>query len=159
VTLPPFENTVADHGPAVLRVCRAMLGPVEAEDAWSETFLAALRAYPGLRPGSNVRGWLVTIAHRKAVDLHRANRRAPVPTDRLPERSTTDEPDHRDEALWAALRQLPFKQRAAVAYRHLADLSYADIAQLLGNSEAAARRNVADGLATLRTTYRQEPTS
>ena len=159
VTLPPFEMTVAEHGPTVLRVCRAVLGPVDAEDAWSETFLAALRAYPGLRPDSNLRGWLVTIAHRKAIDLHRASRRAPVPTDRLPEHTTTDEPDHHDDALWTALRELPFKQRAAVAYRHLADLSYAEIAELLGNSEAAARRNVADGLATLRTTYRQETTA
>ena len=44
--LPPFEEVVAEHGPTVLRVCRAVLGPVDAEDAWSETFLAALRAYP-----------------------------------------------------------------------------------------------------------------
>jgi RNA polymerase sigma factor (sigma-70 family) len=159
VTLPPFEKTVAEHGPTVLRVCRAVLGPVDAEDAWSETFLAALGAYPALRPDSNVRAWLVTIAHRKALDSYRASRRAPVPTDSLPERPSADEVGHRDDALWTALRRLPFKQRAAVAYRHLGDLSYAEIAELLGNNEAAARRNVADGLATLRTTYRKETTS
>jgi RNA polymerase sigma factor (sigma-70 family) len=159
VSLPPFEKTVAEHGPTVLRVCRAVLGPVDAEDAWSETFLAALRAYPALRPGSNIRGWLVTIAHRKAIDVHRASRRAPVPTEQVPDHSAVAEADHRDDALWAALRELPFKQRAAVAYRHLGDLSYAEIAHLLGNSEAAARRNVADGLATLRSTYRRETTS
>ena len=65
MTLPPFERVVADHGEVVLRVCRALLEPADADDAWSETFLAALRAYPDLRPDSNVRGWLVTIAHRK----------------------------------------------------------------------------------------------
>jgi RNA polymerase sigma factor (sigma-70 family) len=159
VSLPPFETTVAEHGPTVLRVCRAVLGPADAEDAWSETFLAALRAYPALPPDSNVRGWLVTIAHRKAIDVYRATRRAPVPSDLLPEPPAAEGADPRDDALWTALRQLPFKQRAAVAYRHLADLPYAEIAHLLGNSEAAARRNVADGLATLRLTYQQERTS
>jgi DNA-directed RNA polymerase specialized sigma24 family protein len=71
VTLPPFEEVVRIHGPTVWRVCRALLGPVEADDAWSETFLAALRAYPQLGPDSNVEAWLVTIAHRKAIDQHR----------------------------------------------------------------------------------------
>ena len=52
----------------VMRVCRALLAPSDAEDAWSETFLAALQAYPRLPPDSNVQGWLVTIAHRKAID-------------------------------------------------------------------------------------------
>src|SRR5919108_3710118 len=77
--MQPFEANVAEHGQVVMRVCRALLGPSEAEDAWSETFLAALRAYPSLRPGSNVRGWLVTIAHNKAVDQIRARLRVPVP--------------------------------------------------------------------------------
>jgi len=44
VSPPPFEELVAEHGPTVLRVCRAVLGPADAEDAWSETFLAALDA-------------------------------------------------------------------------------------------------------------------
>ena len=156
VSLPPFEQIVADHGPAVLRVCRAVLGPHEAEDAWSEAFLSALKAYPALRPDSNVRAWLVTIAHRKAVDGYRSRVRAPIPTGDLPERPGHVDTSEPDEALWAAVRALPPKQRAAVAYRYLADMSYVDIAALLGNSEAAARRNAADGIAALRTAYSQE---
>src|SRR5581483_8181637 len=84
--LEPFEAVVSEHGPVVMRVCRALLGPADADDAWSETFLAALRAYPGLRPGSNVRGWLVTIAHRKAIDQLRARARRPEPAADLSER-------------------------------------------------------------------------
>ncbi|MCC6382152.1 MAG: sigma-70 family RNA polymerase sigma factor, partial [Dehalococcoidia bacterium] len=80
MTLPPFEAIVSAHGATVMRVCRALLGPEAAEDAWSETFLAALRAYPRLRPNSNIRGWLVTIAHRKAIDEAR-RRRPNVPLD------------------------------------------------------------------------------
>ena len=43
VSLKPFEEVVAEHGAVVLRVCRAVAGPVDAEDVWSETFLAALK--------------------------------------------------------------------------------------------------------------------
>ena len=81
----PFEDVVARHGPLVLRVCRAVLGPAGADDAWSETFLAALRAYPTLRPDSNVEAWLVTIAHRKAIDQLRAAARRAVPAGDLPD--------------------------------------------------------------------------
>jgi RNA polymerase sigma factor (sigma-70 family) len=159
VSLPPFERVVAEHGPAVFRVCRAVLGPQDAEDAWSETFLAALKAYPTIRPGSDVRAWLVTIAHRKAIDGYRAGRRRPVPTHEIPDRAGVDGvPAGPDEALGAALDALPAKQRAAVAYRYLADLSYRDIAGLLGGTEAAARRSAADGIAALRRTYQQEET-
>src|SRR5688500_4896604 len=104
-----------------MRVCRALLGPADAEDAWSETFLSALRAYPRLRPDSDVRAWLVTIAHRKAIDVIRAAARAPVPSDGVGERLAAAEPAAlADEDLWAALAALPFKQRGAVAYHHLA---------------------------------------
>ncbi len=150
---------MAEHGPNVLRVCRAMLGPHDAEDAWSETFLAALRAYPKIAPDSNVRAWLVTIAHRKAIDQYRAARQAPSPTQAIPDLVSVGAdgtspagagPYLPDQALGRAVAALPFKQRAAVAYRYLADLSYPDIAALLDSSEAAARRSAADGIAALR---------
>ena len=158
--MQPFEQVVAEHGAAVLRVCRALLPSVDADDAWSETFLSALQAYPRLAPGSNVRGWLVTIAHRKAMDRHRAMARGPVPTDRLPERPTSlGLPEPPEDQLWARVRALPPKQRAAVAYRYLGGLSYRQIGDLLDSNEAAARRSAADGVAALRTQYQQELTS
>ncbi|HKA97240.1 MAG TPA: sigma-70 family RNA polymerase sigma factor, partial [Streptosporangiaceae bacterium] len=86
MSLRPFEQIVADFGPMVLRVCRAVVGPDEAEDAWSETFLAALRAYPRLDEGANVEAWLVTIAHRKAIDAVRAATRRPLAVESPPER-------------------------------------------------------------------------
>ena len=86
VKVRPFEDVVAEHGATVLRVCRAVVGPVDAEDAWSETFLSALRAYPDLPADANVEAWLVTIAHRRALDVGRARSRRPVPTDALPDR-------------------------------------------------------------------------
>ena len=101
--LKPFEQLVAEHGPTVLRVCRAVLGYHEAEDAWSETFLAALRAYPDLAPDTNVQAWLVTIAKRKAIDQHRSAKRNPLPVNDLPEESGHDDiVGERGGELWPA---------------------------------------------------------
>jgi RNA polymerase sigma factor (sigma-70 family) len=158
VSLPPFEQVVEEHGAVVLRVCRALLGPADADDAWSETFLSALRAYPRLRPDSDIRGWLTTIAHRKAIDQLRGTARRALPMGDVPERparaaagiDAVDAVAERDGALWDAVAALPFKQRGAIAYHHLAGLPYAAVGALLGSSEAAARRSAADGLAKLR---------
>jgi RNA polymerase sigma factor (sigma-70 family) len=150
----PFEAVVAQHGPTVMRVCRAILSPADAEDAWIDTFVSAMRAYPELPADSNVRGWLVTIAHHRAIDVGRAAHRRPIPTDPLPDgRAPSPEPTdaYDDGELRAALDTLGDKQRTAVVYRHLADLPYAEIARLMGTSEAAARRNASDGIAKLRT--------
>ena len=153
----PFEEVVAEYGPTVLRVCRAIVGPVDAEDAWSETFLSALKAYPELAPDANVEAWLVTIAHRRAIDAGRARSRRATPTDAIPERPAAGaDPADRHPELWSALARLPDKQRRAVAYHHIAGLPFADIAELLGNSPAAARRAAADGVATLRISYRED---
>ncbi|MCA9863951.1 MAG: RNA polymerase sigma factor, partial [Thermomicrobiales bacterium] len=81
----PFEQVVAEHGDTVLRVCRAVVGVDDAEDAWAETFLSALRAYPDLPADANVQAWLVTIAHRKAIDIARLRRRQGGSLDDLPE--------------------------------------------------------------------------
>lgn len=155
----PFEEVVAEHGATVLRVCRAVVGPVDADDAWSETFLSALRAYPDLPSDANVEAWLVTIAHRRALDVGRARSRRPTPTDAMPDQpSRHGDPASRDPDLWAALSRLPTKQRQAVAYHHIAGLPFAEIAELLDNSPDAARRAAADGIKTLRTTYLKDET-
>ena len=141
---------MAEFGPTVLRVVRAVLGPADADDAWSETFLAALRAYPQLPAGANVEAWLVTIAHRKAIDVTRSTARRAVPVADPPETGArTDLPDL---DLAAALAALPPKQRRAVAYHYLTGLPYAEIAAILGGSADAARRAAADGIAALRRT-------
>ena len=156
----PFEEIVAEHGPTVLRVCRAVLARPDADDAWSETFLAALRAYPGLADGANIEAWLVTIAHHKAIDIVRAQRRRATPVADVAETgSATDAREAPDDGLWAALRALPTKQRQAVAYHHVAGMPYAEVAALVGGSTDAARRAAYDGIRTLRRRYRNSPSS
>lgn len=148
----PFEQIVRTHGVTVLRVCRAMLGYDEADDAWSETFLSAMRAYPQLPDGSNIEAWLVTIAKRKAFDRHRSAARRPVPMGELPERVADDRLVPRDDAevLWQAIKTLPTRQREAVAYHYIAGLPYKEIAAIVGGTESAARRAAADGMKSLR---------
>ena len=150
----PFEQVVEQHGGTVLRVCRVILGVHDAQDAWSETFLAALRAYPDLPDDANAEAWLVTIAHRKAIDVLRARKRQPAPVEQLPETPTAlGIPGAEDGDLWHAVAVLPEKQRQAVAYHYVAGLAYAEIAELLGGTTDAARRAAADGIKNLRKNY------
>jgi RNA polymerase sigma factor (sigma-70 family) len=150
----PFEKVVARHADTVLRVCRVLLGAHDAEDAWSETFLAALRAYPELPDTANTEAWLVTIAHRKAIDALRARKRQPAPVEEVPEAPTAlGVPGGEDADLWQAVAALPEKQRQAVAYHYVAGLPYAEIAVLLGGTTDAARRAAADGIKNLRKNY------
>jgi RNA polymerase sigma factor (sigma-70 family) len=155
---PPFENVVARHGATVLRVARAVLGHADADDAWSETFLAAMKAYPDLPADANVEAWLVTIAHRKAIDITRASARRAIPVPKTPDRPMPNRDDDHF-ALTEAVAALPTKQRQAVAYHYLAGLPYAEIAALLDSNAPAARRAAADGIATLRRTYSHRPTT
>ena len=160
---PPFERVVSAHGSTVLRVCRAILGPADADDAWSETFLSALKAYPDLPADANVEAWLVTIAHRKAIDVTRAAARRAIPVAETPDpppgAAASPGPGTgsaglvADDDLAEAITRLPAKQKQAVAYHYLAGLPYADVAAILGGSADAARRAAADGVATLRRSY------
>ena len=154
----PFEQAVTQHGATVLRVCRAVLGPGDdADDAWSESFLALLRSWPDLDEETNVEAWLVRVAHRKAIDITRRRGRHAVPTDKLPEQvSGLGNPGHDGAAVWEAVAALPERQRLAVAYHYFGGLPHADTAALIGGSAAAVRRASADGIRTLRRTYLTE---
>lgn len=150
----PFESVVADQSAAVLRICRAYLGPDRAEDAWSETFLAALRAWPDLDPAANVRAWLLTIARNKSIDeLRRSGRE--ILTDLVPEPAGGSQVGGWQRDLHEALAALTERQRTAVVGHHLAGLPYAAVAEILGCSPAAARRAGADGIAALRNAYQE----
>ena len=156
--LPPFQRFLDAQRDDVLRFLIASLGREDADDAFQETFISALRAYPRLTPGSNLRAWVLTIAHRKAVDIHRARGRNPVPVAEIHESAAgtgepaSDVPDH-----WERVRALPARQREVLTLRYAADLTHAEIAQALGCSEEAARRAAADGLKTLRKELRDVP--
>ena len=151
--LPPFQTLLDAHGRDVHRFLIAIVGPVDADDCYQETWLAALRAYPQVRDASNLRGWLFTIARRKAIDHVRARGRRATPVaepSELPLAPVAAEPATVDGNLWSAVAALPDKQRTALAMRFIADSAYTDIAETMEISESAARRNVHEGLKRLR---------
>jgi RNA polymerase sigma factor (sigma-70 family) len=159
-SLPPFQQLLDEHGSDVLGYLVATVGPHDAEDVFQETFIAALRAYEGgLEHARNLRSWLLTIAHNKAIDHFRSRGRRAVPAGDAEEvagsvPSSTATPDQvvtkGDPDLWRAVSALPPKQRSAVVLRYATDMSYSAIAQAMDSSEAAARRNVHEGLEKLR---------
>jgi RNA polymerase sigma factor (sigma-70 family) len=153
VKLPPFQALLEEHRTDVYRFCVATAGPGEADDCFQETWIAALRAYPRLRRADNLRSWLLRIAHNKAVDLHRSRARRAVPVESVPEQTVapaTEPVVDREPELWAAVRALPPKQRVAVFCRTVLGMPYSELAEVLDSSEDAARRNVFEGLNTLR---------
>lgn len=146
--VPPFQTLLDEYAADVMGVLRGAVGRGDADDCFQETFLAALRAYPKLRDTSNLRGWLLTIAHRKAIDHHRANGRRPLPVAEVVEVGVSD-PEPGD-GIWEKVGALPPKQRAAVALRYGSDLPHAEIAAALGCSPEAARRSLHEGIKRLR---------
>ncbi len=155
VSVPPFSRFLEEHRADVYRFLLASVGTRDADDVFQETFLAALRAYPSLEDARNLRGWVLTIATRKALDHWRAEKRRPRPMEHLPEVAAPEPPDG-EPGLWQAVAALPPKQRAAVLHRYVLDLSYAQIGLALGCSEAAARANAAEGRRRLRALVLEE---
>jgi RNA polymerase sigma factor (sigma-70 family) len=151
-TLPPFQRFLDTHRDVVWRFLVRIVGRDDAEDCFQETFIAALRAYPRVRPDSNLRAWVLTIAHRKALDAHRARgrRAAPVADPEAVAEREAPAAARLDEELWGAVGDLPPRQRSAVALRFLGDLPHRDVAVAMGCSEDAARRSLHEGLKTLR---------
>ena len=151
--LPPFQRFLDEHREAVWRLLVSTVGPHDADDCFQETFIAALRAYPRLRRDSNLRAWVLTIAHRKALDAHRSRKRRALPRGRAGDAGAAAgarAAPARDDALWEAVGALPPRQRSAVVLRYVGDLPHRDIAAAIGCSEEAARRSLHEGLAKLR---------
>jgi len=153
VSVPPFSRFLEEHRADVYRFLLASVGARDADDVFQETFIAALRAYPSLEDARNLRGWVLTIATRKALDHWRAEKRRPLPVERVPDRPAPRAHDG-DPGLWRAVAGLPPMQRAAVIHRYVLDLPYADVGAALGCSEEAARANAAEGRRKLRALVR-----
>lgn len=154
VQLPPFQVFFDAHCDDVYRFVRALVGPVDADDVFQETFLAALRAYPSLADAAGLRSWVFTIARRKAIDEFRGAARRALPTCVMPDVVAAAPPADAMADLWDDVRALPAKQRAAVVHRYVHDLPYDEIGALLDCSAGAARRSVHEGIRKLRTTWR-----
>ena len=145
VVIPTFERFYEEHRSEVLRLLRRRLGADRAEDAFQETFLRALRAYGRLDHGEHLRAWVLTIAQNVALDTLRRTRL----TTELVETGTDDQ-----APAYAELAELTdglgAKERAAVVLRYGYDLSYDQIASVLGSSPDAARQAASTGVRRIR---------
>ncbi|MDQ2934240.1 MAG: sigma-70 family RNA polymerase sigma factor [Chloroflexota bacterium] len=148
--LPPFETLIDAHAAELHRFLVGCVGPTEAEDCLQETLMSALRAYPRIRHGDNLRAWLYTIARRKATDVIRRMARRPTRDLEGVDPVAQPVPEPVDDGIWRSVRLLPTKQRDAVVHRFALDLAYAEIGARMGTSEEAARQNVSAGLRRLR---------
>jgi RNA polymerase sigma factor (sigma-70 family) len=146
VSVPPFERFYEEQQGPVLAQLRRLLGRDAADDAFQETFLRALRAYPALEHGRHLRAWVLTIARNVAVDFRRRDR---ITSAEVPDLESVDEPLPYEE-LRRLAAQLPEKERAAVFLRYGYDLSYEDIGNALGSSSEAARQAASSGVRRLR---------
>ena len=136
------EALYRQHGPAVLRICRAVLRDHgEAEDAMQQVFLSAHRALLGGAAPREPLAWLATIARRECW-----SRSSPPATTVHPPEDLT-EPDaaavairNTDvAAMWTAIAELPRPQREALLLREIRGLSYAQVGEQLSLSAPATR--------------------
>ncbi len=145
VAIPPFETFYVEHSAEVLGLLRRKLGRDRADDAFQETFLRALRAYDRLDHAEHLRAWVLTIASRVAIDVHRRTK----PTGEMPDLSHEDSrPAYED--LGELTDSLPPKERAAVVLRYGYDLTYEQIAAALDSTPEAARQAASTGVRRLR---------
>ena len=151
-SLPPFEAFLEANRAVVYRYLVAAVGSVDADDVFQETFLAALRAYPRCTEPDRLDRWVLRIASRKAIDHHRGAARRPVPVAAPPDLAAADADPAGDGLGPAAraVRDLPSRQRDAVAYRHILGLSVAETASLMGTTEEAVRANAYQGIRKLK---------
>lgn len=149
VRLPAFQELVDDHWRDVARLAAALAGAQDGPDVAQQAWTQALANYSSLSHARNLRGWLLTITARVATDFRRERGRGPT-TESNPPDGVSQDPLPLDEQLWALVRELPERQRIAVALRYGLDLPHAEVARHLGTTTNASRRLVSDALKTLR---------
>jgi RNA polymerase sigma factor (sigma-70 family) len=163
-----FEALVRAHQGRVYSICLRLLGnAADAEEIAQDTFIRAYRALAGCPPDRirslQLRGWLATIAIRRCRSTA-ARRRAPtVPLDpghpALPTAPAAETPHlhlagRESKRRWAALlASLPERYRTALVLRHVDELSYAEIAVVLGRPEGTVKAQIHRGLTLLRAAH------
>jgi RNA polymerase sigma factor (sigma-70 family) len=128
-----------------------------AEDAVQEAFLAVWRSADGYRrERAKPATWILTLVHRRAVDLvRREDRRRAEPLGEPPEAvggAVPEEADLRDRraAVQAALRQLPEDQRQALELAYYGGYTQSELAERLGVPLGTIKSRMFAGLTQLR---------
>ena len=146
-----FEQLVTTHQPAIYRLALRMTGnPEDAADMTQEAFLRAWRGLGSFQADSSLSTWLFRLTSNVCIDFLRAARRhLVVPISGLDadgEEYTLDAPDPAklpEEELRAAMALLAPEQRLILSLRVENDLSYTDIAAVLGVREGTVKSRLA----------------
>jgi RNA polymerase sigma-70 factor (ECF subfamily) len=127
----------------------------DAEDLVQETFLRAYRGFDRFEPGTNIRAWLFTILHRARTDAFRRAGRSPQTVEMIDEGPAVPAPQEAlasgAEDIERALAGLPEVFRMAVVLRDVEDLSYDEIAGVLGVPVGTVMSRIHRGRGLLRT--------
>lgn len=151
-----FAHLVEQYKAPVFNLAYRMLGSREdAEDAAQETFLRAYSQLAHYDPGRKFSSWLLSIAAHYCIDQLRRRRFSWVPIDSLPVLdwlfAESDEPERlalageEREEIRRLLNRLPAKYRLVLALRYWYDMSYQEIAQATGMTEAAVKTRLHRG--------------
>lgn len=151
-----LDELLQRHVDRIHAVCRRIVGEQDAADATQEALIALARGIGRFDGRAQFSTWCFRIATNAALDELRRRSRRPLPVDELPDggrhggagRTDADEVADRID-VDTALRSLPPEFRAAVALRDLADLDYAQIAQILDIPPGTVRSRISRGRAAL----------
>lgn len=149
-----FEQWMLLHERLVLRTALRMLGRLEdAQDAAQEVFMKLHRHMDRIDAGRGVESWLYRTTMNVCFD-HLRRRRPAEPIEWEPPVAAPQhlemERDQRRRLMHEALASLPEKERAAVILREIEGLETAEVARVLGSSEATVRSQVSMGRARLK---------
>ncbi len=147
-----FEREWQAHSRAVANYCVFSTGSREdGEDIAAEVFSRLLGTGRRIRP-DKTEAWLFTVARNLCISHHRSAARGK----RLLERLSTDPRPAVVEAwrrpeVWEHVRELNERSRLAIYLRVAEDRPFAEVAQLMGVSESAAKMTYYRALHRLRT--------
>src|SRR6266568_2740011 len=146
-----FEVLVRSYQRAVVGFCANMLHEwaAQAEDIAQDVFLAIWKTLPQFRHDARIRTWVFTIARYHCSDVWHQRARHASPH-AFPERHEEDPPavpsvheqyEHNELLGWVkqALAQLPPSEREVLVLTYIAELPPAEIAGVLGVTEAGVR--------------------
>jgi RNA polymerase sigma-70 factor, ECF subfamily len=153
-----FAELYHRHVRSIYRYHLAHTGNVkDAEDLTSQTFIAALEGIRSFRGTGPYITWLIGIASRKRALFFRG-KKPQVPLDAVHHLPTPSLPTDKAAArrlqmdqLFAALQTISQNRAEAIILCFFSELSTAEAALVLGNSEAAIRMLISRGLHDLRT--------
>jgi RNA polymerase sigma-70 factor (ECF subfamily) len=160
----PFDEVYRDHADAVYRFCVSQLrDPETAEDVTGDVFAAAFAAYGRVRPDSaGVRTWLFRIARNAVIDQYRREGRrrsliARIGRDREFPDSVEENVEQRFDlrSIRAAMETLRERDRQLVGLRVAGGLSYAEVGEVIGMREGAAKMATHRALERVRALLRE----